>query len=76
MKIKKYIEKSFNEGKKKIIAELGDDAVILSTRNIKNPEDGSETVEIVAAIDEKTIGREKSYQAICERKIKRLGSCS
>ncbi len=53
MKIKKYIANTLTEGKRHILAELGDDAVILSSRSVINPETGSEGVEIVAAIDEK-----------------------
>lgn len=54
MKIKKYIEKSFNDGKKNIINDLGEDAIILSTRTVQD-KDGNSLVEIVAAIDEKDI---------------------
>lgn len=58
MKIKKYIEKSFNDGKKKILAELGEDAIILSTRTTQDKE-GKSMVEIVAAIDEKDIKKQE-----------------
>lgn len=54
MKIKKYIEKSFNDGKRKILNDLGEDAIILSTRTVQD-KDGGSLVEIVAAIDEKDI---------------------
>ncbi len=53
MKIKKYIANTLTEGKRHILAELGDDAVILSSRSVINPETGGEAVEIVAATDEK-----------------------
>lgn len=52
MKIKKYISNSFHEGKAKIYKELGENAVILSSRNIKSASDGKEVIEIVAALDE------------------------
>lgn len=54
MRIKKIIANSLSEGKVLLKKELGDDAIILSTRNIKNIESGKESLEIVAAIDEKT----------------------
>lgn len=53
MRIKKIIAENLSEGKILIKKELGEDAVILSTRNIKNSETGKDTIEIVAAIDEK-----------------------
>lgn len=53
MRIKKIIAENLSEGKVLIIKELGEDAVILSTRNIKNIETGKDSIEIVAAIDEK-----------------------
>lgn len=62
MKIKKYIVPNFNVGKKKILAELGEDAVILSSRNIHKPDSDETSVEIVAAIDEKNIKKEKEKQ--------------
>lgn len=52
MKIKKFISKNLTEGKTRIIRELGEDAVILSSRELTDPETGSSKVEIVAAIDE------------------------
>ncbi|MCX6154055.1 MAG: hypothetical protein NT007_07845 [Candidatus Kapabacteria bacterium] len=51
MKIKKFTANSFKEGKARIFSELGDDAVVISTRSILRS-DGQEMVEIVAAIDE------------------------
>ncbi len=53
MKIKKYIANTLTEGKRHILAELGEEAVILSSRSVTIPETGGEGVEIVAAIDEK-----------------------
>lgn len=53
MRIKKIIAENMSEGKVLIKKELGEEAVILSTRNIKNSETGKDSVEIVAAIDEK-----------------------
>lgn len=54
MKIKKYIAKSLKEGKAKVLSELGEDAVILSSRSVKLPESEVEAIEILAAIDEKS----------------------
>lgn len=51
MRIKKYFAKTFLEGKLSIQNDLGDEAIILSSRNIKTPE-GDEVFEIVAALDE------------------------
>ena len=51
MKIKKYIATSMKDGKDQVMRELGEDAVILSTRTSPNPQ-GGEIVEIVAAIDD------------------------
>ncbi len=61
MKIKKYIEKSFNDGKKKILSDLGEDAIILSTRTVQD-KDGQSMVEIVAAIDEKDMKKQQEQQ--------------
>ncbi len=52
MKIKKFIATTLQEGKALVFKELGDDAVILSSRNVKKPGSSQEFVEIVAAIDE------------------------
>ncbi|MBI5325368.1 MAG: hypothetical protein HZB41_08890 [Ignavibacteriae bacterium] len=52
MRIKKFISKNLKEGKAKILQELGEDAVILSTRTIQKTEGGIEAIEIVAAIDD------------------------
>ena len=52
MKIKKFIATTLQEGKALVLKELGDDAVILSSRNVKKPGSSQEFVEIVAAIDE------------------------
>ncbi|MFW6232697.1 MAG: hypothetical protein ACOC4D_01525 [Bacteroidota bacterium] len=52
MKIKKYIASSLREGKTHITRELGDDAIILSSRNAVDPKTGENIVEIVAAIDD------------------------
>ncbi len=51
MKIKKYIAKNLKEGKARIVSDLGEEAIILSTRNTKKSS-GEDVVEIVAAIDE------------------------
>ncbi|OGU16076.1 MAG: hypothetical protein A2X61_13255 [Ignavibacteria bacterium GWB2_35_12] len=53
MRIKKFISRNLKEGKAKILQELGEDAVILSSRTIKKPDgEGIAAVEIVAAIDD------------------------
>ncbi|TAL68412.1 MAG: hypothetical protein EPN82_10485 [Bacteroidetes bacterium] len=52
MRIKKFISRNLKEGKAKILQELGEDAVILSTKTIKKPDGTNEAVEIVAAIDD------------------------
>lgn len=52
MKIKKFIASTLQEGKSLILKELGDDAIILSSRNLKKPGSRQEYVEIVAAIDD------------------------
>ncbi|MBX3042622.1 MAG: hypothetical protein KIT33_00860 [Candidatus Kapabacteria bacterium] len=62
MKIKKFIAKDIKEGKRLVIEELGDEAVILSNRVFKDPENGEELVEIVAAIDE-TVGKSKPSES-------------
>jgi flagellar biosynthesis protein FlhF len=62
MKIKKFISKNLTEGKTKIIRELGDDAVILSSREITDPETGTSKVEIVAAIDEQAQSPSKRFK--------------
>jgi flagellar biosynthesis protein FlhF len=52
MRIKKFIADSLREGKSRIIKEMGEDAIILSSRNITDPKDANKSlVEIVAAID-------------------------
>jgi flagellar biosynthesis protein FlhF len=59
MKIKKYIASTIQEGKDRVIRELGDDAIILSTRTVNRPGSGEAAViEIVAAIDENASPRE------------------
>jgi len=58
MKIKKFIAENLKIGKSKIVAELGDEAVILSSRVIQDPESGKEFVEIVAALDESALSKE------------------
>lgn len=58
MKIKKFIAENLKVGKSKIVAELGDEAVILSSRVIQDPGSGKEYVEIVAALDESALSKE------------------
>lgn len=56
MRIKKYRATNFQEGKSKIIEELGEDVVILSTRNVKSPlPNQPEYIEIIAAIEDKPL---------------------
>lgn len=53
MKIKKYIASNVQEGKDRVFRELGEDAIILSTRTINKLDGSGEgVIEIVAAIDE------------------------
>ncbi|MBM2813498.1 MAG: GTP-binding signal recognition particle G-domain protein [Ignavibacteria bacterium] len=61
MKIKKFIAASMKEGKALVINELGEDAVILSSR-VSRKTDGSneEFIEIVAAIDENPVKEKKT----------------
>ncbi|MEJ5285847.1 MAG: Flagellar biosynthesis protein FlhF [Candidatus Kapaibacterium sp.] len=52
MKIKKFRSKTVQEGKERILSELGPEAVILSTRVIPPiPPENEEVVELVVAID-------------------------
>lgn len=52
MKIKKYIAVNVAEGKAKIINDLGEDAIVLSSRILKDPSTGKDYYEFVAALDE------------------------
>lgn len=52
MKIKKFIVSTLQEGKAKILKELGEEAIILSSRTSHKPGDDSPVIEIVAAIDD------------------------
>ena len=51
MRIKKYIAKTAAEGRKKIKEDLGDDAVILSMRNIIKPPNNESFIEFVVAVE-------------------------
>jgi len=73
MKIKKYIADTFSEGKNRILSELGDEAVILSTRNTKKA-NGQDIVEIVAAIDEKDLENKVNNQRPVKDKLSGLES--
>ncbi len=65
MRIKKFIAKSLKEGKEKISQELGEDAVILSSRTVKRTGNGGlEVVEIVAAIDDSPLKHKKAQKSI------------
>jgi|GEM_PF-879524 len=52
MKIKKYIARTFQEGKNLILEELGDEAVILSSRTTPLDINGESNIEIIAGINE------------------------
>lgn len=52
MKIKKYIAKTFQEGKLLIMEELGEEAVILSSRTMPIDAEGESNIEIIAGINE------------------------
>lgn len=62
MKIKKFIAASLQEGKQRILKELGDDAVILSSRSINKQGDSNSLIEIVAAIDDTVKKVEKDVE--------------
>ena len=70
MKIKKYIATSMKDGKDQVLRELGEDAVILSTRTSPNPQ-GGQIVEIVAAIDDNVASKtsNKTNQIIEKKKF-------
>lgn len=53
MRIKKITAKNLAEGKQLVKDKLGEDAVILSTRTVKDEQNKTEKLEIVAAIDNK-----------------------
>lgn len=72
MRIKKYIARNLKEGKATILKDLGDDAVILSSRASKKPETGEEFVEIVAAIDEKPTIKRADIVPLLEKRITTL----
>lgn len=55
MKIKKFTAKDIKEGKRMVVEELGEDAVILSNRIFKDPNTSEELIEIVAALDESAL---------------------
>jgi flagellar biosynthesis protein FlhF len=63
MKIKKFISSNLSQGKTSIMRELGEDAVILSSRDIIDPESGAKKVEIVAAIDDQLPQVSKRFQS-------------
>lgn len=58
MKIKKFVAGTLKEGKDKILKELGEDAIILSSRTVENAVEG-QLIEIVAAIDNKPLQKSK-----------------
>lgn len=59
MRIKKFAARNMKDGKALVIRELGEDAVILSSRTVRNPATGNEMVEIVAALDDSPIKKTK-----------------
>ena len=65
MKLKKFIAPSLQEGKILVTRELGEDAVIISTRSFPNPEkDNKIWVEIVASQSDNNNSSMKSESAI------------
>jgi flagellar biosynthesis protein FlhF len=68
MKIKKFVAENLREGKNKIVADLGDDAIILSSRVIQDPVSGKEFVEIVAALDQNSIKSEPNKSNVPSNK--------
>ncbi|GAB5465573.1 MAG: flagellar biosynthesis protein FlhF [Candidatus Kapaibacteriales bacterium] len=58
MKIKKYISKTIKLGKEQVYEELGENAVILSSRTLSG-ENGQNLIEIVAATEEQDSLEEK-----------------
>lgn len=71
MKIKKYFAGSFNEGKVAIQADLGEDAIILSSKNTVDA-NGNPIFEIVAAIDDANSTKRPMREKLSE--IKTLSS--
>ncbi len=67
MKIKKFIAKTLKEGKQLVLKELGEDAVILSSRSIRLADEDTEMLEIVAAIDEFAKSQSKGKIALAKR---------
>ncbi|MCX7879465.1 MAG: hypothetical protein N2517_02270 [Ignavibacteria bacterium] len=62
MKIRKFIARTIQEGREKILAELGNEAIILSTRVLPPaPPEMEELIEFVAAVDkpDEEINRKK-----------------
>ncbi|MGQ9819124.1 MAG: hypothetical protein ACUVQ1_04280 [Candidatus Kapaibacteriales bacterium] len=60
MRIKKFRARSIQEGKEKVFSELGEDAIILSSRVIPpSPPDMEEMIELVAAIDNNSLSENK-----------------
>ena len=59
MRIKKFIASNIQEGRGMVERELGNDAIILSNRNVKLA-NGTSAIEIVAAIDNKNVTANKN----------------
>ena len=68
MRIKKYISKTFQEGKLLILEELGEDAVILSSRTTPIDSNGESNIEIIAGINEESASKE-SIENISDNEI-------
>lgn len=63
------------EGKTKVIKELGEDAVILSTRNVKDPSDSSnDMIEIIAALDPTPLRKEPAMDKAALLKDQKTGT--
>ncbi len=67
MKIKKIISTSLKEGKDKVLQELGENAIILSSRSFKDPSTSQDLVEIVAALDELPTPKKQDIHSILEK---------
>ncbi len=69
MRIKKFIATTMKEGKALVIKELGEDAVILSSRTSKNPSTGEDFIEIVAAMDDANAAKRATLIDLPKRDI-------
>jgi flagellar biosynthesis protein FlhF len=71
MRIKKYMVNSLQEGKSVIIKDLGEDAIILSTRVVKKAgTDSKEIIEMVAALDDNPVPNIAARQIQANKSMK------